>query len=163
VKRLFILRHAKSSWKDETLDDFDRPLNKRGKNDLNIMYKVIDRFLKQTNTDIEYLLSSSSVRTTLTIEAIFPEKEIDYKFDLYNADENKLRTCVEYLSDEYDTVLVCGHNTAITSFVNSYGNKQIDNVPTCAFCEIVFDCESWHDIDKQNGRLSAFEYPKKYY
>ena len=165
MKRLFILRHAKSSWKDETLDDFDRPLNSRGKNDLIIMNKVFNQYIRQKNIDIEYILSSPSLRTKITIEAMIKNLNIKYDDRLYNADDNQMLSIVQFFSDEYDTALICGHNTAITSFVNNICDADIDNVPTCAFVEIIFECDSWHDIDNnraKSGILKLFEYPKKY-
>jgi phosphohistidine phosphatase len=126
------------------------------------MYNVLNQHLKLTNTTIEQVLSSPSNRTKLTVSEILPNHTIQFDDSLYNADEKILKNSIEYLSDEYEVVLICGHNTAITSFVNSICDAKIDNVPTCAFCEIEFECDSWHDISVKNSRLLAFEYPKKY-
>lgn len=161
MKKLFIIRHAKSSWEDETLDDFDRPLNNRGFKNAVFMGKLLKK--KDTNPDL--IISSPALRTTITSQIIV--NEIDYKktiiFEpsIYEANENILKEIIKNLKDGNNIVFLIGHNPGLSNLVGLLTSKNED-IPTCGIIEIDFQTNSWSEISKENSKLISFEYPKKY-
>jgi phosphohistidine phosphatase len=160
MKRLFIIRHAKSSWKDLTLDDFDRPLNKRGKLNAPMMG---DR-LKSRDILPDIIISSPALRTKKTAKIIANkinyEKKIIYKKELYESSSSILSDIISKIDDKNSVAFIFGHNTGINGFVEKYVDLY-DNVPTCGVVEIEFDCKKWIEIDKNNAKMLSFDYPKK--
>ena len=160
MKTLYLLRHAKSSWDDPDLDDFDRPLNERGEKDA-------PRIGKRLNTRKvlpDTLYSSPARRAITTAQVIadcidYPTKNIRLRQELYHAGENMLLDFVRTLSPESQTVMIAGHNPGLTDFANALIKETIDNIPTAGIIGIEFDANSWKEIVK--GRLIFFEYPKK--
>ena len=158
-KKLFIIRHAKSSWRDLTLDDFDRTLNKRGKSDAPMMGKR----LKEKNILPDLIISSSAKRTELTAKKIAKnvkyKKEIVYTKELYESSISAMCNILTKIDDENNIVFLVGHNTGINAYVQEYINLQ-ENVPTSGVVEIEFDCDKWSEISTTNAKLLSFDYPK---
>ena len=67
------------------------------------------------------------------------------------------------ISDEFNFVMIFGHNPGITVFSNSVSDKYIDNIPTAAYALMEFDVDSWNEIKEDSARIISFEYPKKYF
>ena len=160
MKKVYIIRHAKSSWKDMSLDDFDRPLNKRGKRDAPFMGKK----LKEQNIVPDIILASPALRSKKTAEKIARKvkysKQIIYDKSLYESSVSELYIALTKINDENSIAFLFGHNTGINMFVESFVGLY-DNVPTCGIVEVEFDCKSWKDISRQNAKLVSFDYPKK--
>lgn len=162
MKKLFLIRHGKSSWKNLSLDDFDRPLNKRGKNDAPLMGSI----LHQLGIIPDLIVASPAYRAKKTAEAIahevhYDKHEIHFYEDLYEASSDNITDTIKYLDDEYDTVFLVGHNPSLNFFAEEYLGFD-ENIPTCGIVELEFDCECWQDINTQNADFISFEYPKKY-
>ncbi len=161
MKKLFIIRHAKSSWKDMSLDDFDRPLNKRGRKNAPFM----GRLLKEKNVYPNVILSSSAKRAKSTANLIAKEigydKKIIFDEDIYEATPNLLDSKIKKLADDVDIAFLFGHNPELNMLVGRYVDFH-ENIVTCSIVEIEFDCKSWADIDAKNARFISYEYPKKY-
>lgn len=158
MKQLFLIRHAKSSW-DAPLRDFDRPLTNKGILDAHLISLHISNQLPK----LFVVWSSAAKRAveTATIFAqniTFPVESIVFKQELYTFDEKKLALIIKSCPDEYDNLLVFGHNGAITDFVNKYGSFFIDNVSTSGFVSIVFKNKSWKEIEK--GTTEKVVFPK---
>ena len=163
MKTLIIIRHAKSSWDASNVDDFERPLNDRGKRDAPRMAK---RF-KEKDIHPTLLLSSPAKRALSTAKRIakvlkYEKDEIKTDRRLYHADEETMLTVVRELKDNQDVVMIFSHNPGLTEFVNSLleGQLDIDNVPTCGVVAFQFDSSSWKDVDWGKGKLLFFDYPK---
>jgi phosphohistidine phosphatase len=163
VKTLFIIRHAKSSWDASNVDDFERPLNERGKRDAPRMGK---RF-KEKDIHPALLLSSPAKRALSTAKRIanvlkYPKDDIKTDRRLYHADEETMLTVVRELKDNQNVVMIFGHNPGLTEFVNSLmgGQLDIDNVPTCGVVAFQFDFDAWKDVAWGKGKLLFFDYPK---
>ncbi|MFA6196344.1 MAG: histidine phosphatase family protein [Sulfurimonas sp.] len=159
MKKVYLIRHAKSSWKDSSQDDFERPLNKRGKSDAPLMgSKLKDRKIVP---DIIY--SSPALRAKTTAEIIARkigfEKEIVFKKDIYEASASTLHKILTKIDDNNSVVFLFGHNPSLNELVEKYINFN-ENIPTCGVVEIEFDCDSWEDISVENARLVLFDYPK---
>ncbi len=159
---LTLVRHAKSSWKDVELSDFDRPLNDRGlKNAL-----MMGRLLANANYDVERIISSPAVRaiTTATIiasEIGFSVQQIVRNPDIYGASLSVLINLVTSLDDNFSSIMLVGHNPGFTVLCNFISNARIDNMPTCSIAQIKFDVDSWYSITEHSGKLIEFYYPKK--
>ncbi len=164
MKQLLICRHAKSSWKDLSLADFDRPLNKRGKRDAPLMGKK----LASLHIHPDLIISSPAKRARKTAKKIakelhYPRNQIVYKDGIYNALAEELIDCIHSLDDQSsDQVIMIGHNTGFTDLVNLLGNLQIANVPTCGIAALNFAVGSWKDVKKGEGELAFFFYPKMF-
>lgn len=161
MKQLLIYRHAKSSWKDLSLADFDRPLNNRGKRDAPRMAKMLSG--KKNQPDL--IVSSSANRAKITAvilakELHYPKKKIVYMDKIYNAVAEELIPCIHTFDDKYKRVVMVGHNTGFTTLANILGDLQIPNVPTCGIVALSFKIDSWKDVRKKDGKLDFFYYPK---
>ncbi|KOS05018.1 phosphohistidine phosphatase [Flavobacterium akiainvivens] len=163
MKNLILIRHAKSSW-DAPLIDKDRPLSKRGINDAHLVADNVEGSLPQ-----QYIVWSSTAQRAKNTAYIFaenlsiPVETIVFKDDLYTFDEKKLEKIIKSCDDQFDNLILFGHNDAITNFVNTFGNRDIDNVPTSGVVSLHFDQDNWKDIRK--GRTETVLFPsdlKKY-
>lgn len=164
MKTLYLVRHAKSSWKFEELSDHDRPLNKRGRSDA----PLIGQELADRNVEVDLIISSSAVRalTTATLvakELGFPLEKIGVQEELYHTEAEDLVKFAQSLPDEYDSVMLVGHNPAITEAINALSaEKTIANLPTSGVAGFSFDCAYWGQLSKENARLLFIDYPKNY-
>lgn len=160
MKKLFIIRHAKSSWKDSALDDFDRPLSKRGKSDA----PMIGSRLRERNIYPDIIISSPAKRAKTTAEII--AKELKYSKDILLEDEvyestlNKLQKIVTKVDDNNSTLFLVGHNTSLNILAWHYVDFS-ENIVTCGVLEIEFDCDRWKDASDKNAKLISYDYPKK--
>ena len=161
MKKLYLIRHAKSSWKDLELEDFDRPLNKRGRLNAPFMGET----LKSKNVKPELILSSPALRAKTTALIIAKEvgyfKNIVYKEEIYEASVGALHEIVTQVGDEIHALFLFGHNPSLNELAQKYVGFE-DNIPTCGVLEIEFDCDSWSEIDRENSKIVSFEYPKKH-
>jgi len=162
MKTLILVRHAKSSWDDASVSDFDRPLNDRGKSDAPLMAELIMK--KKINPDL--LVSSPANRALSTAEAYagifnFPSVCIIKEKSIYAAGYKELIKLIQDFDDENDCVFLFGHNPDITHLSSRLTGNRIDNVPTCGTVGIEFKVKKWADISTENGKMLFFEYPKK--
>lgn len=161
MKKLFLLRHAKSSWKNPNLADFDRPLNKRGTKNA---FLIAERF-KAKNVDLNLIISSSSKRT-LTTTQIFAHT-LDYKNEiiftemLYLASSHYILKIFQELDENTTNVLIVCHNPGITELANYLGNDFIENIPTSGIVGFSFEGR-WKDLLENCCKLLFFDYPKKH-
>jgi len=162
MKTLYLVRHAKSSWKEAELSDHNRPLNKRGEHDAPRM----GQRLRKRNPLPEVIISSSAVRakTTATIlagEIGFPQSAITIDERLYGASPKDVESIICELDDTVHCAMLVGHNPTFTDLINTLGNCDIDNVPTCGMAMLAFSIEKWNEVTPGNGELLDFDYPKK--
>lgn len=161
MKTLIVIRHAKSSWDNPLLRDFDRPLNERGERDAPRMGKR----LKEKRIVPDLMLSSPAKRALNTCERIaeilqYPEENIKTDRELYHAEDESILRIIKNLNIKNDCVLIFGHNPGLTDFVNRLANANIDNVPTCGVVSCSFDVDSWKVIAWGMGKVDFFDFPK---
>ena len=163
MKKLFLIRHAKSSWQETDLKDFDRPLNQRGLRDAPLMGKL----LRKKGIKPDLILTSSANRAFTTAKII--AEEIDYPInsiidekEIYEADALDLMEIIRNIDDEADSIFLFGHNPSLTYLSNHLSNQRIENIPTCGISEIEFQIDSWRELKPESGNMVNFEYPKKY-
>ena len=163
-KTIVLMRHAKSSWGNRELTDFERPLNARGKKAAPFM----GRKLSGHDLNISQFISSPSNRTMQTAKRICKEIAYDFskvlfKDSIYQASTKNLLNVINGVDNEHDTIILLGHNPAITYLVNALQDESyITNVPTCGMVSITFALDVWGDIGHGKGILSFYEYPRKY-
>ena len=161
MRKLILLRHAKSSWKDASLEDFERPLNNCGKRDAPQMANIL--LLK--NIEVDLIISSDTRRTKDTAK-IFANilaynSEIVYDTELYEASYDQILKVINHTNNRYKNLLVVCHNPGITNLSNYLSNRFIDNIPTTGMVGFSFD-GNWNDLQNHSCEILFFEYPKKY-
>ncbi|MGC4101068.1 SixA phosphatase family protein [Ferruginibacter sp.] len=161
MKTLLIIRHAKS---DQGFfgNDFERPLNDRGKRDAPEMAKRI----RSRNIAIDAFVSSPAVRAKKTAEffcEVYNQKLSDIIFisSLYHAPAPEFYEVIRSLDDKYDTIAIFAHNPGITYFVNELvANTRVDNMPTAAVFAIQMPSGQWKDFASSKKEFLFFDYPK---
>ena len=163
MKTIYLVRHAKSSWKYPDLDDFERPLNKRGRKNAPFMGKV----LKKLKVASDLVLSSPANRAAMTARIIaasinYPLENIRYNEAIYEFSESALIHLVKRIDDAVNKAMVVGHNPAINGMANYIADQSISNIPTCGVFCVELDISSWTKISEYCGKLKFFEFPKKH-
>ena len=161
---LFLIRHAKSSWDNPAMADFDRPLNERGKLNAPFMgKKMVERGEKP-----QLLVSSTAKRAFSTAkrfakELTYDEHKIVRVDELYHAPvEAWLKIVNAFDSTQAKTIMCFGHNNGITEFLNYLTDGDIENMPTCGIAKIQFEFDKWEMVSKGTGELIYFDYPKRH-
>lgn len=161
MKYIFLIRHAKSSWSDPALDDFDRPLNKRGKRD------GPDMAIRLTEKKIypDLILSSSAKRAKKTAQ--YFAKESSYKKEnIIFYDQLYLGSLHSYLAvlgeniEKANTLFLVGHNFTITDLAEHLTQHYFDNLPTAAVVGVEFQSSASFLTDPRTGRLFLYDFPK---
>jgi phosphohistidine phosphatase len=161
VKTLILIRHAKSSWDDPGLSDFDRPLNDRGKKDAPLMAeRLYERGIK-----VDAFITSPARRARKTSEQFAQQykkekAELILKTELYMAGDDAFYKVIEELNDDYDCVAVFSHNPGITDFANGLSDARIDNIPTCGIFAVSVETKKWSKFREAKKKFLFFDYPK---
>jgi phosphohistidine phosphatase len=145
MKTLLILRHAKSSWKDDTLPDHDRPLNKRGKADAPRMGKL----LRDEDLLPDLILSSDAHRARATAELVAEEihyeGEIAFLRDLYAAEPEAYLDALKRLGGEAACVMVVGHNPGLEELLQEL-TGEYQPLPTAALAQVSLPMSHWSEL-----------------
>lgn len=162
MKTLYIVRHAKSSWDDPDLEDFQRPLNERGEKDAPRMGKKLHKL----DANPQLICSSPANRAIATARHIaavlqFPVSAIREEQKLYHASEDSILSIIRLFPDNKDVAMVVGHNPGLTEFTNDLLDDDIPNIPTAGVVGAQLNIHSWKDADWGCGEMIFFEYPKK--
>ncbi len=160
TKTLLVIRHAKSSWEIDTINDFERPLNDRGKKDAPEMAKR----LMEKNVLIDAFVASPAKRAKKTAEYFIEEygrskDDIVFISKLYHASAEVFYEVAEELPDHFNTIAVFSHNPGITEFVNLLTEVRLDNMPTCGIFAVKVSGQ-WKDFRKVKKEFFFFDYPK---
>jgi len=160
---LYLVRHAKSSWHNPKLADFDRPLNDRGQKDA----PELGKRLRDSGVRVDAIVSSPALRAISTAKHI--ANEIGYSRQrimreplLYMASPEAMLDVIFALETGANEAMIVGHNPGLTDLANMLTRSSIDNVPTCGVAVIRFSFGEWSDVAPGNGKLISFDYPKKY-
>ena len=161
MKTLLLIRHAKSSWDNAIIKDFDRPLNDRGKKNAP---EMASRLIKR-KIDIDLFVSSPAKRakTTATLfnrEYKKNDQDIVFEKNLYHADPDIFYNVISKLNDKYKSAAVFSHNPGITEFANLLTETRVDNIPTCGIFAINIEIEKWSDFINGKKNFIFFDYPK---
>ncbi|WP_169776705.1 SixA phosphatase family protein [Campylobacter mucosalis] len=161
MKRIYFMRHAKAESQSDNKKDFTRELNSRGKEDIELMAKV----LKGLNVKIDAVFCSEATRCEHSAKRLISELNLKKKpksvASFYNASYAKLLKFISGIDDKFNDVLIIAHNPAITEICEHLSDSAIGNIPTSGVFAIEFECE-FANIKEGEGRALFFEYPKKY-
>jgi phosphohistidine phosphatase len=160
MKTLLLMRHGKSSWKDEKLTDHERPLKKRGRKDSKRMAKV----LLSNDLIPDLILSSTAVRAKETVEIIVEtleyDKKIVYSDELYMGEPQAFVNVLKALSDDYNTVVIVGHNPGLEAYIQII-DGEIEALPTAGLGQLVLVLDHWEELTFETmGDLVGFWTPK---
>lgn len=161
MKTLLILRHAKSSWKDVTLADHDRPLNKRGLRDAPLMGQL----LRDEDLLPDLIITSTARRALMTVEALVEasgyEGEVHLTNDFYHASTEAFLEILSQVPDDYQRVMVVGHNPGLEALLDVLTGEYL-RIPTTALAQVSLPVESWAEIDDEiAGVLVDYWRPKE--
>ena len=160
MRTLYLLRHAKSSWKDDTLRDFDRPLKGRGRRAAEQMGQV----LAEEKLKSPLVISSPAVRARETTELVLESAgfKLEPRFDerIYEADVRTLLAIVRSIPDSSAVTIMVGHNPGFENLME-YLTGDRRHMPTCALAKIEFDAASWSEVSEETGRWEMFVTPKE--
>lgn len=161
MKKVYVVRHAKSSWDNASLSDFDRPLNNRGMRDVPDMGQRLSRL--QVLPDL--LISSPANRAHTTAKGIAHEIGYDplsirTEPDLYHEGTQTIREVISKIDDSVESVMIFGHNPGFTDLIARLSDLNLYNLPTCAVCGIELDINSWKEIINTSGKKFYYDYPK---
>lgn len=163
MKSVLLIRHAKSSWEDSAMADFDRPLNDRGKRDAPAMASHLHR----SGNKIDLFVSSPAKRAIKTCKFFAkeygkPVEDILLVDSLYHAGVQNFLEVIASLDNDCKRVAIFSHNPGITDFVNGLDAEvRIDDMPTCAVYGLKADIKDWKDFERAEKKFFLFEYPAK--
>lgn len=165
MKKILLSRHAKSSWDNPEWTDIERPLNERGLRDALKMSSVVANLLEKKP---DLIVSSPALRAYTTCKYYadafkYPQENIRKDINIFERGPKYVVALLQSMDDQYDFVALFGHNPDMTSLFAYFTGDYVANIPTGGVFCVEFDIESWKDIDKVNGNLIFFEYPKKHF
>jgi len=161
-KTLTLLRHAKSSWKDDSVSDFDRPLNGRGRGDAPDM----GRCLQAAGVRPSLIVSSPAKRAWATAKAVarvigYPREFLQRDADLYLASAGTLVEVIGRQDGTFNHLLICAHNPGLTDLVNRLLPGLTDNLVTAGFVTVGAEAKDWREFFTAEFQLIAYDYPKR--
>ena len=168
MRKLFLLRHAKSSWDDPAVEDFDRPLNGRGRKDA----KRMGRYMAEQGIRPGMALVSAATRTRATWDLIEPHLEgvpVSIEEGLYEASRHDLLARLRRLDEHMESVLLIGHNPGIgrlaEALAEHHGKPETLDLlagkfPTGALAVLHLDIAHWGELEAGRGLLAAFVRPR---
>jgi phosphohistidine phosphatase len=160
VKKVYLMRHAKSSHENATLKDFDRPLDPEGETEAAEM----GEYLSQHGVKPDLIVASPAVRTRATAKIICEKLSYDLglvKWDstIYACTTEALLNAVKTTGEKYNSVIFIGHNNAMTNVANVLQSEEkIADMPTCSVVAVAFPDSTWNTIDK--GKLIFYKKPR---
>jgi phosphohistidine phosphatase len=166
MRRLSLLRHAKSSWDDTSLDDFHRPLNERGWKSA----KAMGHYLAEQNAVFDLVLASPAERVVQTLEGLanggWEGGPVRIEKSIYDASFRELMNLVRSIPDEAQSALLVAHNPGIGMLAGQLAresrlrNQAAAKYPTGALVELELDIEAWSQAGAGCGSLTAFITPR---
>ncbi|MCA1574451.1 MAG: histidine phosphatase family protein [Acidobacteria bacterium] len=155
MKTLLLLRHAKSSWKDSSLPDFERPLNDRGRK----AAELVGKFIARQNVTIDLVISSPAVRARQTIDLVLraarrsPELRFDQR--VYEASPTRLLEITSQIEDDRKSVLLVGHNPGMEELLALLVGAE-QHMPTASLAKVLLSSKKWDKILAEKGVLESF-------
>lgn len=162
MKKIVLIRHAKSSWGNSGSDDFSRPLNQKGIEES----KTISRALTEKIAKPDIILTSSAHRALSTARYFasafsYPEESIIKDKTLYLASRQEILKTISRIDPKHSLVFLIGHNPTITEFACYLCNASIASLPTCSAIGIEFETDAWDLISNSKAKILFLEYPKE--
>ncbi len=156
MKTIYLLRHAKSSWDNTSLSDFERPLNDRGLRTAPLMGEVI----LERGYVPSIIVSSPAMRAKTTAELLALDAMIRLDDRIYEASPNTLRNVVSEIEDSCTSAMIVGHNPGMEGFIR-YLTGGLEPMPTAALAVIQLTIDSWTEITSDTGTLVEVIRPER--
>ena len=161
MKTLTLVRHAKSSWKDSSLADRDRPLNRRGERDAPEM----GRRIANAGIRPSLIVSSPAVRAWTTAKIIakeigYPREFLQRENELYLGSVNDILDVIVAQDVGFNSMMLFGHNPGFTDFANYLVPGLTNNVPTAGLVSVTIDRDDWNLFERPNAELILYDFPK---
>jgi len=161
MKLLTLVRHAKSSWKYPELNDFDRPLNNRGKRDLPHMASR----MAAHHLEPDLVLSSGAARAMATTNEIcnhlqLSSEEIQVIPELYESCAETLMLVLQNIPDSYQHIMLVGHNPGLEHLNEILSQSTLKKFPTAAYVHLHLSITNWHELSAACATMTIFDYPK---
>ena len=162
MKRLLLLRHAKSSWEVEGLHDYFRPLNERGYADA----PIIAQFIHNQQVLPELVVASPAIRTYTTASIVMQQLKMSQNSlklhsTLYDSGIEDYLKVVSELHNRHETVLLVGHNSSISDLLNTLLKTTDLYLPTCGLAVLEIQTDQWHEIGSAGAQLILMTTPKQ--
>lgn len=164
MKRLYLVRHAKSDWGDEGLKDIDRPLNQRG---YSAAYRMSEWFAKKS--EVPNLFISSDATRALSTAMIFarnlnyPANEVVVLQQIYESAAKTLKDVIVQIEDKNQSAIIFAHNPGMTNLTNELTDDLFfDELPTCAVVALEFDIKSWKEAASKKAKIAFHQFPKEF-
>ncbi len=161
MKTIFLIRHAKSSWDNQQIEDHERTLNKRGLSDAPRMGEKLNMLYPAP----EKIICSTAIRAKETASLMkdrwFPLVKIDYTRQLYEAPTSGILTLIQSIPTQINSIALFFHNPTVTHLASVLGSISIMEMPTCSAVILTSEQEDWQSIEVGSCKLVDFEYPNK--
>lgn len=155
MKKLLLLRHAKSSWEDTSLPDFERPLNERGQR----AAPLVGKFMREQKIRPDLVICSPAKRTRETIALVLKAAgiatELRYDERIYEASVASLLEIISQIEDDKTEVMLVGHNPGFENLLERL-TGEAERMPTAALARITLNSEKWSEAGAEGGRLESF-------
>lgn len=163
MKTLYLLRHAKSSWLNPDLDDFDRPLLEKGLK----RSKLIIDYLLENDIQVDLIISSPAARALATAEIFaralnYPVDSITKEKKLYFGDSDSYYEQFFDVPKHVNSMMLVGHNPSITNFANQFLETKIDYLPTSGLVSISFNTDKWEKAGIAKRKINFVVYPRMF-
>jgi phosphohistidine phosphatase len=161
IRTVTLIRHAKSSWNDPSLTDFERPLNKRGISDA----PRVGAALEQAGISFDRVLCSDAQRARQTLKLLGQGIEIDegiieYRHDMYGASADHLLSCITEQPDSISNIALIGHNPGMEDLAYNLAKDPVGSMSTCNVVHLEFDSDKWTDLSMAAGEIALMIRPR---
>lgn len=161
-KILYLLRHAKSSWTDPSLSDFERPLNKCGVQQIS----QIAAILTAKEAHPQLIISSPASRAFSTAKPMAvsigsDELRISSDNRVYEAKIQSLMYLIREFDENLDNIMLVGHNPGLSHLINTLSRQKVVPLPTCALVQLRLNINHWHELDAECAELISVDIPSR--
>lgn len=162
MRLLTLVRHAKSSWDDPSLSDFERPLNERGRRDAPLMADQVARLIGKPDRIVTSpALRAITTARTFAISLNIDTDALNVQPRIYEASLATLLTLTGRLDDDDRHVMMFGHNPGFSELAHHLARCEFDDLPTCGVVQIELAIEHWATVDERSGRVRHYLSPKQ--
>lgn len=158
MKTIYFLRHAKSSWDDFELKDYDRPLSTRGIQDADLM----GNYFRSKKIKLDLVLSSPSKRTKETLEHFFQfeKPKVQFEESIYHASLDQILGVIFSVPETIRSIMLVGHNPSMHEITEYLSNKFINKYPTCCLASLTIDTD-WNKAVRGCAGMNFLKKPSE--
>ncbi|SIO35740.1 histidine phosphatase family protein [Salinivibrio sp. ES.052] len=160
MKTVFLMRHAKSSWDDPSLDDHERPLNPRGFRQAPQMAERLNAWLCQPQAIVSSTAQRAKDTAVLVAQTLADKPPIVLDRKLYSEQRAMIAHAIQALDADHDTVMIIGHNPALNDYLHDLGMTK-DNLPTSGVAVIHYPVKHWIETSECDAQLCFLDWPKR--